>query len=85
MCHLTSNSNHDEYIWRWLSLVDLTRIYTLVSLSLVDLTRMYTLVSRVRDGLVELRTLLEKHIYTQGLAAIEKCGEGALNVCNNNN
>ena len=46
----------------------------------VDLARMYTLVSRIQDGLGELKSLLENHIYTQGLAAIEKCGESALNV-----
>lgn len=44
-----------------------------------DLGRMYQLVSRIMDGLGELKTLLESHIYQQGLAAIEKCGEMALN------
>lgn len=44
-----------------------------------DLGRMYQLVSRIQDGLRELKTLLESHIYNQGLAAIEKCGEPALN------
>ena len=41
---------------------------------------MYQLVSRIQDGLGELKILLESHIYNQGLAAIEKCGEAALNV-----
>ena len=41
---------------------------------------MYNLVSRITDGLGELKKLLETHIYNQGLAAIEKCGEAALNV-----
>lgn len=41
---------------------------------------MYNLVSRITDGLGELKKLLETHIYNQGLAAIEKCGESALNV-----
>ena len=45
-----------------------------------DLGRMYMLVSRIVDGLGELKTLLETHIYTQGQAAIERCGEAALNV-----
>lgn len=45
-----------------------------------DLGRMYNLVSRITDGLGELKKLLETHIYNQGLAAIEKCGEAALNV-----
>ena len=45
-----------------------------------DLGRMYQLVSRIQDGLGELKTLLETHIYNQGQAAIEKCGESALNV-----
>ncbi|KAG5286065.1 cullin-1a isoform X1 [Sardina pilchardus] len=44
-----------------------------------DLGRMYNLVSRITDGLGELKKLLETHIYNQGLAAIEKCGEAALN------
>lgn len=41
---------------------------------------MYNLVSRISDGLGELKKLLETHIHNQGLAAIEKCGESALNV-----
>ena len=45
-----------------------------------DLGRMYQLVSRIQDGLGELKTLLETHIYNQGLAAVEKCGDAALNV-----
>lgn len=44
-----------------------------------DLARMYLLVSRVQSGLGELKTLLEKHIVQQGLDAIDKCGEAALN------
>ncbi|XP_046357436.1 cullin-1-like [Haliotis cracherodii] len=44
-----------------------------------DLGRMYTLVSRIQDGLGELKSLLETHIYNQGQAAIERCGESALN------
>ena len=37
------------------------------------------LVSRIPDGLGELRNLLENHITNQGLAAIEKLGQEALN------
>ena len=44
-----------------------------------DLGRMYRLVSRIPDGLGELKVLLENHINTQGLAAIEKLGDEALN------
>ncbi|XP_072391681.1 cullin-1 isoform X2 [Diabrotica undecimpunctata] len=44
-----------------------------------DLGRMYSLVARIPDGLGELKTLLEQHIAAQGLAAIEKCGESAVN------
>ena len=44
-----------------------------------DLGRMYSLVSRIPDGLGELKILLENHINKQGLAAIEKLGEEALN------
>ena len=46
----------------------------------VDLGRMYQLVSRIQDGLGELKMLLESHIHNQGLAAIERCGDAALNV-----
>lgn len=53
---------------------------TLVLFLSVDLGRMYNLVSRITDGLGELKKLLETHIHNQGLAAIEKCGEAALNV-----
>merc|ERR1712038_245990 len=44
-----------------------------------DLGRMFSLVSRIPDGLGELRNLLENHITAQGLAAIEKLGDDALN------
>nr|XP_023026663.1 cullin-1 isoform X1 [Leptinotarsa decemlineata]XP_023026664.1 cullin-1 isoform X1 [Leptinotarsa decemlineata] len=44
-----------------------------------DLGRMYSLVARIPDGLGELRTLLEQHIASQGLAAVERCGESAHN------
>merc|ERR1711963_801652 len=44
-----------------------------------DLGRMFQLVSRIPDGLGELRNLLENHITAQGLAAIEKLGQEALN------
>ncbi|XP_065666164.1 cullin-1-like isoform X5 [Hydra vulgaris] len=49
------------------------------NLSVYHLGRMYNLVSRVPDGLVTLKQLLEQHIHTQGLNAIEKCGEAAIN------
>lgn len=45
-----------------------------------DLRRMYSLVARITEGLVELKAILETHIHNQGLAAIAKCGEAALNV-----
>merc|ERR1712038_1994019 len=44
-----------------------------------DLGRMFRLVSLIPDGLGELRNLLENHITNQGLAAIEKLGDEALN------
>lgn len=43
-----------------------------------DLARMYQLVLRIPNGLVELKTRLEVHIYSQGIGAIEKCGETAI-------
>ena len=47
---------------------------------LVDLSRMFLLVSRVPKGLDELRDRFENHVHSQGVAAVEKCGEIALNV-----
>lgn len=44
-----------------------------------DLARMYDLVAKVPDGLNELKRLLEIYIYTQGMEAIEKCCEAAIN------
>lgn len=44
-----------------------------------DLQRLYEMVSRIPDGLTELKNLLETHIAVQGLEAIEKCGESAVN------
>lgn len=39
----------------------------------------YILASKTCDGLPELRNLLEDHIVIQGLTAIKKCQESALN------
>ncbi|KAJ1063050.1 hypothetical protein AB1E18_003394 [Capra hircus] len=44
-----------------------------------DLGRMYKLTYRIKNGLGEFKKLLETHIHNQGLLAIEKCGEAALN------
>ena len=41
---------------------------------------MFSLVSRVPKGLEELRDRFENHVHTQGVAAVEKCGEVAVNV-----
>ena len=38
------------------------------------------LVSRVSDGLSELKSRFEAHVHSQGLAAVENCGEAASNV-----
>ncbi len=40
---------------------------------------MFQLVQRIPNGLGELRNRLEAHIHNQGLNAIERCGESALN------
>lgn len=45
-----------------------------------DLSRMFSLVTRVPKGLEELRDRFENHVHAQGVAAVEKCGEAALNV-----
>ncbi|KAK2159545.1 hypothetical protein LSH36_151g06024 [Paralvinella palmiformis] len=44
-----------------------------------DLGRMYQLVSRIHDGLGDLKSLLESHITSQGLSAIEKISDSAGN------
>jgi cullin 1 len=44
-----------------------------------DLGRMYQLVSRIHD-VGELKRLLENHINSRGLAAIENLGDEAINV-----
>jgi cullin 1 len=43
-----------------------------------DIRRMYEQLNRVQDCLTAFRLILEEHIWTQGLAAIEKCGDQAL-------
>lgn len=40
---------------------------------------MYKLIYRIKNGLGEFKNFLETHIHNQGLLAIEKCGEAALN------
>ncbi len=47
---------------------------------LIDLGRMYSLVSRVPVGMAELRKKFETHVHSQGLSAIEKCGDTVINV-----
>ena len=42
---------------------------------------MYSLCARLPDGLLKLKELLESHIFNQGLAAIARCEETAMNVC----
>lgn len=56
------------------------RVYQFVNFT--DLARMYMLVSRLSEdrGREELQTRFEAHIYSQGVAAVEKCGESAQNV-----
>lgn len=44
-----------------------------------DLARMFDLVSKIPEGLNELKRLLENFIYNQGMEAIEKCCDTALN------
>jgi cullin 1 len=44
-----------------------------------DLARMYDLLAKIQDGLVELKKLLEVYIYNQGMEAIEKCCDAAIN------
>ena len=45
-----------------------------------DLTRMYNLVLRIPNGMSALKARFGSHVQAQGLAAVEKCGEAALNV-----
>lgn len=43
-----------------------------------DLGRMYSLVYRIPHGLDNLKELLEEHIHSQGLKALDKCGDIAI-------
>ena len=45
-----------------------------------DLARMYTLILRVPAGMTELRRRFENHVHSQGLCAVEKCGDSLFNV-----
>ena len=47
----------------------------------LDLGRMYSLVHRIPHGLDNLKELLEEHIHSQGLRALDKCCDSAINVC----
>lgn len=44
-----------------------------------DLARMYDLVAKIPDGLNELKNLFEIYIYNQGIEALEKCCDLAIN------
>lgn len=44
-----------------------------------DLARMYSLVRRVPQGMDQLKSLFETHVYQQGLTAIERCKDTAFN------
>ena len=46
----------------------------------LDLGRMYKLIKPITDASSKLREMLEKYIYTTGMNAIEKCGDGVVNV-----
>ena len=63
----------------WLKYISIVSDWS-VSWLFLDLGRMYNLVARIPDGLGQLRTLLENHITSQGLNALEKCGDQAFNV-----
>eukprot|EP00794_Sanderia_malayensis_P003072 gene3072-3536_t len=43
-----------------------------------DLGRMYNLVYRIPHGLDNLKELLEEHIHSQGLKALDMCGDSAI-------
>ena len=42
---------------------------------------MYSLVHRIPHGLDNLKELLEEHIHSQGLRALDKCSDLAISVC----
>ena len=42
---------------------------------------MYNLVHRIPHGLDNLKELLEEHIHSQGLKALDKCCDSAISVC----
>ncbi|XP_014210913.1 cullin-1 [Copidosoma floridanum] len=39
------------------------------------LGRIYRLVARIPNGLVELKNIFKNHVYNQGVAAIDRCGD----------
>ena len=81
--HLLNNDKNDGSKSFCILLINVSPfcfLFNSYTLSFVDLGRMFQLVSRIPDGLGQLRNLLESHIHHQGLTAIEKCGESALNV-----
>lgn len=41
---------------------------------------MYKLIKPITDASSKLREMLERYIYSTGMNAIEKCGEGVVNV-----
>ena len=45
-----------------------------------DAGRLYSLVARLPDGLDNMKSIFENHVFHQGLSAIEKCQESADSV-----
>ena len=66
-----------EIIYLCPSFLDFKFLFLII---IQDLARMYDLVSKVPEGLTELKRLLELYIYNQGMEAIEKCCDAAINV-----
>lgn len=70
---LLNNHRNEGKLWLTPSRTDMYMLF-------VDLGRMYSLVSRVPIGMAELRKKFEAHVHSQGLSAIEKCGDTVMNV-----
>ena len=45
-----------------------------------DAGRLYSLVARLPDGLEQMKSIFERHVFQQGLSAVEKCQESADSV-----
>ena len=61
-----------------ISIIDIMNIYIIIFL--IDLALLFKLVSRVPNATIELKKIVENHIYEMGIDAIERVSGTAINV-----